>query len=312
MESFFRYISYVDYYEKGLRLHNAGYLRWRMTGLKHQLELEIKDEGMESGFYSIREEESKKELSSIHLIKGQGSLKEAFETVETGGGLYIQLAEGSLNLYQITALRIELAPERILRIPIELPLPPRKKSIEIPLIEPKEEKRGPIVKSAAGRAEEEESIAEAARPMAKAAGEEKRKTAPSDIVKEKQREEPVVHPPLQEDKWEQLCRSYPQVHPFGSGRVFLTIHPKDFIILQENYQKLVNNSFLLHGYYHYGHMILGKLENGENKPYYIGVPGVFYEKEKQAAGLFGFAGFEGTENPVRNGSYGYYMIEVKL
>ncbi|MGN0308271.1 MAG: DUF6128 domain-containing protein [Lachnospiraceae bacterium] len=305
MESFFRYIAYVDYYEKGLRLHNAGYLRWRMTGLKHQLELEIKDAGMESGFYSIREEESKKELSSIQLIKGQGSLKEAFEAVETGGGLYIQLDEGSLDLYQITALRIELTPERILRIPIELPLPAYKKSIAPPLIEPEEKKTEPIIKSAAGRAEKEE-------PIAEAAGEEKRKTASSGTAREKQREEPVVHLPLQEDKWEQLCRSYPQVHPFGNGRVFLTIHPKDFIILQENYQKLVNNSFLLHGYYHYGHMILGKLESGENKPYYIGVPGVFYEKEKQAAGLFGFAGFEGTENPVKNGSYGYYMIEVKL
>ena len=51
---------------------------------------------------------------------------------------------------------------------------------------------------------------------------------------------------------------------------------------------------------------------GKEAPYYIGVPGVFYEKERQAAGLFGFAGFEGVELPVKNGSYGYYMIEVKL
>jgi len=40
--------------------------------------------------------------------------------------------------------------------------------------------------------------------------------------------------------------------------------------------------------------------------------GVYYEQEKRAARLFGFVGFESTEQPVRSGSYGYYMIEVKI
>ena len=47
-------------------------------------------------------------------------------------------------------------------------------------------------------------------------------------------------------------------------------------------------------------------------PIYIGVPGVYYEREKQAAQMFGFVGFESTEHPVQSGSYGYYMIEVEI
>ena len=132
---------------------------------------------------------------------------------------------------------------------------------------------------------------------------------------EEVRQSPVerlrVEKPLPEDKWNQLCLKYNVVHPFPDQEGFLTITLKDFIILQEGYQKLVHNSFLLHGYYNYGHVILGGLKEEKDK-YYIGVPGVYYEQEKKAARMFGFVGFEGVEKIVENGSYGYYMIEVKL
>ena len=126
------------------------------------------------------------------------------------------------------------------------------------------------------------------------------------------RKEVEVIKPIPEDKWELLCLEYPKVHPFPGGKVFLSIKPKDFIILRQEYQKLVNNSFLLHGFYNYGHMIMGKLSEEEQAPFYIGVPGVYYEREKQAAQMFGFVGFEGTSQPVQQGSYGYYMIEVEI
>ena len=90
------------------------------------------------------------------------------------------------------------------------------------------------------------------------------------------------------------------------------IKPTDFIILQQEYQPLVHNSFLLHGYYQYGHLILGKLEEKQEAPYYVGVPGIYYEEEKKAAKMFGFIGFEGRDGIIENGSYGYYMIEVKI
>ena len=38
--------------------------------------------------------------------------------------------------------------------------------------------------------------------------------------------------------------------------------------------------------------------------FYIGVPGNFYEKEKQVAVLFGFESFEGKTEPARNGTLG--------
>lgn len=145
--------------------------------------------------------------------------------------------------------------------------------------------------------------------------EERKKEIKREEVRKDQSERgqyPKIMEPMKENKWEQLCKKYEIVYPFSSEQKFIILHLKDFIILQEGYQKLVHNSFLLHGYYSYGHLILGRLEQWEESPYYIGVPGVYYENEKRAAKMFGFAGFEGASKIIENGSYGYYMIEVKI
>lgn len=117
---------------------------------------------------------------------------------------------------------------------------------------------------------------------------------------------------LAEDKWEQLEAKYPHVHPFGDEREYLSIAPGDFVVLGREYHKLVNNSFLLHGYYNYRHVILGKFGKEEDEKYYLGVPGVFYDREKRAAEMFGFEAFEGKVTPAEEGSFGYYMKQVRI
>lgn len=114
------------------------------------------------------------------------------------------------------------------------------------------------------------------------------------------------------NKWEQLNRIYPKIQPFGDVREYLSIAPCDFVILSEHYQEMVQNSFLLHGYYNYGHLILTKIKEGIDDNYYLGVPGVYYEREKQAALLFGFEGFEGDGDAVQDGNFGYYMKRVEI
>ncbi len=51
--------------------------------------------------------------------------------------------------------------------------------------------------------------------------------------------------------------------------------------------KLANNSFLLHGFYNYHHLLYIE-EDGE---VWIGVPGIYHEKEEVAAKAFGFPVF---------------------
>lgn len=119
---------------------------------------------------------------------------------------------------------------------------------------------------------------------------------------------------LMPDKWEQLKKQYEILHPFGDEREFISIRPADFVIMTQKYQKLVHNSFLLHGYFNYRHLVLGRdtgsFGNGDIC-FCLGVPGVFYEREKMVAIMFGFEGFE-TEGKVEDGKFGYYLRKVEI
>lgn len=112
---------------------------------------------------------------------------------------------------------------------------------------------------------------------------------------------------LKEDKWEQILENYEKIHPYGDERIYVKLEPKDFIILQAKYQHLVNNSFLLHGFYNYRYVILGKEQD-----YYLGVPGVFYEREKMVALMFGFEAFECPGGIAKAGEFGYYLRKVEI
>ncbi len=130
-------------------------------------------------------------------------------------------------------------------------------------------------------------------------------------------ENPVLHAAggsRLEDKWTRLQRSYKTVHPFGDERTFLSVELRDFHLLTAPYQRLANNSFLLHGFYNYRHLILGpdkELGGSSGICFYLGVPGTYFEREKMVAVMFGFEGFE-CGGAVENGKFGYYMRRVEV
>lgn len=117
-----------------------------------------------------------------------------------------------------------------------------------------------------------------------------------------------------EDKWINLQRDYKKVHPFGDERTFLSVELRDFQLLKPQYQRLSNNSFLLHGFYNYRHLILGpdhEMGGNDGICFYLGVPGTYFEREKMVAVMFGFEGFE-CSGAVETGKFGYYMRRVEL
>ena len=117
---------------------------------------------------------------------------------------------------------------------------------------------------------------------------------------------------LLEDKWQQIWAIYPHIHPFQDEREYLSISPADFVLLSGEAYRAANNSFLLHGYYNYDHLILTKIERRGEVSYYIGVPGNYYEREQQVAVMFGFESFECGTEPAQAGDFGYYMMRTQL
>lgn len=69
----------------------------------------------------------------------------------------------------------------------------------------------------------------------------------------------------------------------------------EIAMLRRKEWRLANNSFLLHGYYNYHHLLLVE-KGGVCK---LGVPGIYHRREKQAAESFGFGEFQkAAELPV--------------
>ena len=335
MESFFRYISYADYYKNEERIKNVGFLRWKLYNGEHQIELQLKNINCSQGKYEIKEKNTGKIIGEIIIDKGIGNFVKTFPSISASGEMYIESFDGRLYLEEIEGFSILLNPNEYLFIPVKFEKKKKERVVRADFkycnLKEKNQSLGNTsedthilnhTKEVLEKSElEDKQDAKAAAENVLIEGFEE-KYADQIVIKDKEYENKFSYEgknqlqkiiePIYEDKWQQLCKKYPNVHPFPNGKIFLSIKPQDFIILQQEYQKLVQNSFLLHGFYNYGHMILGKLSEEEEASVYIGIPGVYYEQEKRAAQMFGFVGFESTEHPVRAGSYGYYMIEVKI
>ena len=63
MESFFRYIAYVDYYKKGERICNVGFLRWKLYNEEHYIEIQLKDVFQQQGTFQIKEKNTGKHFN---------------------------------------------------------------------------------------------------------------------------------------------------------------------------------------------------------------------------------------------------------
>ena len=246
------------------------------------------------------------QLNGQEIVSGKGIL------------LYLQWESGEQQLCEMTTdqgrasceKRIPLEKEREQILGIRIPLErncaivgkfegtgdTKKKSVPKPENVMKSEEPKLIEKKA-------EVTAEAAIPME--TGKRQAQTAKESAAVT----EHTLH--MKDTKWEQLSSIYPHIHPFRDAREFLSVGPEDFVVLRERCYQMTHNSFLLHGYYNYRHLLLLRQEAAGQAKYYIGVPGNFYEREKQVARMFGFESFEGAREPAWEGDFGYYLISVE-
>lgn len=118
------------------------------------------------------------------------------------------------------------------------------------------------------------------------------------------------------DLWERFQRKYTRVLAFecDSGCEILSIKPQDIGLLPREIWVYGNNSFLLHGYYNYRHLILARLSDSGGKiRYLLGVPGHYFSNEKYMASMFGFPHFVlAKKQPDEGGRFGYWYTDIRL
>lgn len=118
-----------------------------------------------------------------------------------------------------------------------------------------------------------------------------------------------------QEKWAYLMRHFPVQKLFqseGPPMDCIRIGPRDLQRLPRENWVLGNNSFLFHGYYQYRHLLLCRQEENGKSEFYLGVPGVYNERERMMAELFGFGEFRRSRNMGnRNGNFGYWFRRLE-
>lgn len=287
MAAYCKKIAYLDYLENGMKIKNAGFLKLEENGERIRLELRVKNAPEQfSGPFEICTDSGGK-IGRISLNRGSGGCCMVWDKDRPA-------PEGTQQ-ETMTGIYIRLPDRRLLQAVWEEPffaLTKRPNSAEQTAKTPTPEPASVLKAS--------ENVSE---PVAQ-----------TDAPKEATGQTPPPKIVCYSDKWTQLCHLFPVIHPFQDEREYLSITPGDFIVLCSEYQKMVHNSFLLHGYYNYSHLILGRIRkpNTDEWQYYLGVPGNFYDREKMVAEMFGFEAFEGVKKQAGPGDFGYFMKKVKI
>ena len=125
--------------------------------------------------------------------------------------------------------------------------------------------------------------------------------------------------------YELLMSQLPQMYPFEDDSVedCVRMELQDIGRMPMSCWVYGSNSFLLHGYYCYRHLILAKVERRKDKDgiddmaehediYLMGVPGIWQHREQYMASMFGFRKFKPVSHEKqRSGDFGYWCVELK-
>lgn len=280
-------ILYLDYYQNNLKIKNVGFAKINRYNQECYIELTIKGIELRGTIYGVVllcTSDGEEEIGQLHISLGNGRYVEKMDVMNMGGL--------NITYEQCFGIKVIVDKENYILAQWKDVLS-RKEEVELTYTSKEETIVVEVV----------EEIAEGEREAVE--------DRESNVQGKIEFSEKEIGRQLEDNKWKQLCKNYTFKYPFGDERSYLSITPEDFVILTHKYQVLVNNSFLLHGYYNYRHLLLGRVVDEEEK-YYIGVPGVFYEREKEVALMFGFESFECAKEPAETGSFGYYMKRVEI
>ena len=106
-------------------------------------------------------------------------------------------------------------------------------------------------------------------------------------------------------EWELIRSSCHKVETCKQLGEVYRVNKGNFAVLPESMKHILQNSFLVHGLMNYGYLLLFRVDE-KVRQFGVGVPGVYYEKEKLVAEMFGFPQFW-CDGKSDNGKFGYYL-----
>lgn len=116
------------------------------------------------------------------------------------------------------------------------------------------------------------------------------------------------------ENWRKIFETEEILQPFDDDMMYdcVEIKPELMQFSPFTAKNLGQNSFLLHGFYSYGHLLVGKLARpGVGKRYFVGVPGIYNHKERRLASMYGFENFrKSIRRDYQQPYFGYWYSVV--
>lgn len=118
----------------------------------------------------------------------------------------------------------------------------------------------------------------------------------------------------QTDPFEKLFVRADYIDAFDDDYFYdcIEVSPEKLKCLNQNEIDITGNSFLLHGYYNFRHILFGRVrDNLDNTKYFVGVPGMYCNRERYMASMFGFNNFKKSHrSDYANPYFGYWYQEI--
>ena len=250
-----RFITYIYAYENGEKMNNAGYAKVEIRGKEGRIEVHFMSGGalgkVEAAFLIIQHGKiGEIPLGEIQIENGRGIGRFVFQTEGVNATQIPFDGIGGIGIMDTNGQRYMSFWKEI-----------DAKNIQFLIQEEEVEKKEIKEKIKTAELESLHSMELSAKNI-----------FPNDNI---------------EDVWQGMKKGRDCVK-FGRNICALQIELGDLRELPKKYWYLGNNSFLLHGFFNYKHLLFGKHPDGK---WFLGVPGIYERQERVMASIFDFGGF---------------------
>ena len=300
MSDYKRFVSYIYGYNQGEKGENTGFVKVNARGGECKIWVHVK------GFYAHRQKpyrvyiftQRKERLEGQYL----GELESRNGALEWNGVTDTDSLMGGFSLDESRGIYIE-GENRVFAAewddyPVDVDrFEPLERSARQADVEKNSEKD-------MGESQEVMQAAQVQMPVRERAVQSGREQAGTSAPADPRRKQ-----------WEYLASRFPAVrYQDGDGGVLsgIRLGNRELSRIPRDKWGLGNNSFLLHGFYQHHHLLLIRRETDTQVGYYIGVPGIYNEKEQMLASMFGFEEFKVMKGPDGGGeNFGYWCRLLK-
>ena len=304
-----RFVTYIYAYEEEKKGSNVGFARIEIRGQDARIEIHLRGVYAASATCRVylfqREAAGGKEATGVTgVLVGEMKLANG-----SGDGAVVlkggRVGASPYGITEMEGLFFVIGEERILMSRWREGAPFKVGLSGFREWQPDEPKEKAAEKGAAAETAAQKEVREAAAAQAEqnsqTAAQEMAQDVPSGSGMEKAGEETeaihVTELPMRNlfpeydwnAVWEELCREHKPAALFEEWDTqCIQREFKDLRSLPKKYWYLGNNSFLLHGFFNYRYLVLGRTAE---ERWFLGVPGVYQRQERVMAAIFGFPEF---------------------